>query len=406
MKTLVSAAALALAAFALWRLRRGRRTVLAGRFATNAVRAAALLLFLIEARAGAKEAAPSPSPVPSDGLTRIGSPKPSGTPSPASFGGVLPVLLAGEGLRRWARRHDDPDLREVIKMLAAWEAERDVERKTSLAKSVLEYGHYLPDELRELVSSQLNGDGSPVPPARALAALDAAETAGVWQSSVAAWLWRRTAAPVDATELPALYARIETHLRAVDTLTKTTATTGPVRHTPWMSKAMPPPGHQGRVDVPADFESTAAKLFPETPPGTWETDAVLGLTVVEGAKPATLHRRGMKTSVAAKDFVRLRRLDVLEAHSAIVVEHPVLGKVAVPAGTRLTVWTLPALLPPATVAKLDADAALAREGNAAALKRLEAVLPAAHPAIRTALASKPTAPGAAALRQLLTSFDD
>lgn len=406
MKTLVSAAALALAAFALWRLRRGKRVVLAGRFATNAVRAAALLLLLFEARAGASDESRSPSPIPSDGLTRIGTPKANATPASASFGGVLPALLAGEGLRRWGRRQNDTGLSETLKLLSAWEAERDAERRTHLAKSVLEHGHRLPEELRELVASQLNGDGSPVPPARALATLDAVENAGVWQASVAAWLWRRTGAPVDAAELPALYARLETHLRAVDTLTKTAATTGPVRHTPWMSKAMAPKGYEGRVDVPADFEATAGKLFPDTPPGTWETDAVLGLTVVEAAKPATLHRRGMKTSVVAKDFVRLRRLDVLEATSALVVEHPVFGKLTVPAGTMLTAWTLPALLPPTTVATLDKDASLALDGDAPALKRLEAVLPAAHPTIRAALAAKPAAPKAAALRQLLTTFDE
>ena len=275
-----------------------------------------------------------------------------------------------------------------------------------ISKTVLEHGHRLPEELRELVASQLNGDGSPVPPARALATLDAVENAGIWQASVAAWLWRRTGAPADAAELPALYARLETHLRAVDTLTKTSATTGPVRHTPWMSKAMPPKGHEGRVEVPPDFEATAAKLYPDTPPGTWETDAVLGLTVLEAAKPATLHRRGMTTSVATKDFVRLRRLDVLEASSVVVVEHPALGKFSVPAGTMLTAWTLPSLLPQTTVATLDKDAALALDGDAAALKRLESVLPAAHPAIRAALASKPAAPSAPALRQLLTTFDE
>lgn len=401
MKTLVSAAALALAAFALWRFRRGKRVVLAGRFATNAVRAAALLLFLFEARTSAKDA----SPVPSDGLTRIGTPKPDATPASASFGGLLPALLAGEGLRRMARRQDDYTQREAIKLLAAWEAERDPDRRTTLAKEVLAYGRAFPDAMRELVSAHLSGAATPVPPASALSALDAMESAGMWNASLAAWLWRRAGA-ADGPELPAFYARLETHLRAVDTITKTAAITGPVRHTPWMSKAMAPKDYQGPVEIPPDFEKTAGRLFPTTPAGTWETDAVLGLTVVESRKPATLHRRGAKSSVAAKDFVRLRRLDVLEADSPLVVEHAALGKFTVPAGARLTAWTLPALLPQATIATLDKDAALACDGDASALKRLESVLPAAHPAMRAALASKPDAPGAAALRQLLTTFDE
>lgn len=412
MKTLVSAVALALAAFALWRLRRGRRTVLAGRFATNTVRAAALLLFLFEARAGAgaKEAPPppSPSPVPSDGLTRIGAPKSDASPAPATFGGVLPALLAGEGLRRWARRHEDFALRGAITSLGVWEAELEPSRRPALGKEVLGYGRDFPEALRVLIAAQIAGETTPVPPSQSIKALDAMESAGIWEASLAAWLWRRTAAPpADATkDLSAFYARLETHLRAVDTLTKTAAITGPVRHTAWMSKAAAPAGHQGRVEIPEDFEATAAKLFPSTPPGTWETDSVLGLQLVESAKPATLHRRGEAAPKKAGDFFRLRRLDVLETHSALVLEHPVLGKIAVPSGASVTSWTLPSFLSKKAAAALEKDAALALDGDAAALERLETVLPAAHPAIRAALATKPDAAGAPALRQVLALFDE
>jgi len=97
---------------------------------------------------------------------------------------------------------------------------------------------------------------------------------------------------------------------------------------------------------------------------------------------------------------------VIRAPEGATLEHATLGALVLPKGAELTAWNAGEFLAPDARAKLQkiVDAALA--GDEKELARLEAVLPAAHAAIRAAALAKPDAPGAAGLRTVLTSFDE
>jgi hypothetical protein len=214
------------------------------------------------------------------------------------------------------------------------------------------------------------------------------------------WGYARTIkpAPVD------LLAHIERHLRVAHALVLGQATTGPLEFSAWRSKAGPPPGWRGAI-VPKGLAAAARKEFEAgADAGQWETAAVLPLTV--GLGSVALIRRAGETNIAAGAALRLRRLDVIRAANGATLRHASLGELVLPPGAEVTAWNVGEFLAPAGRTQVQAwiDAALG--GDAAALTKLEAVLPAAHAAMRASVQARADAPGAASLRTLLTAFDE
>lgn len=231
--------------------------------------------------------------------------------------------------------------------------------------------------------------------------LDAAEAVPMYDAWLAGHLWRhaRTMRPAPAS----LFGRLERHLRVVQAVGQGEASTGRIEFSAWRSKAGPPPGWTG-LQVPAGLVAAARAAFAKADAGTWETGAVLALTVAQG--DALLLRRGGEATLVAGTALRLRRLDVVRAPAGARLRHASLGELVVPAGGELTAWNAGELLVAAGQAKVQARVRDALAGEAAALAELEGYLPLAHLAIRAGVAAGPEQPGAAGLRLLLTSFDE
>lgn len=239
-------------------------------------------------------------------------------------------------------------------------------------------------------------------PAQLLALLDAAEAVPLHDEWLAAHVWRHARALRPAPV--AVFARVERHLRVVHALLLGQASTGPVEFSAWRSKAGPPPGWTG-LRVPAGLAAAAREAFKQgADAGTWESEAVLELTVARGE--VVLVRRAGEARLAAGAALRLRRLDVVRAPAAAALRHAELGELALPGGAELTAWNAGEHLGAAARAALQARVQAALAGDAAALSGLAAALPAAHAEIRAALDARPSAPGAAALRLSLVAFDE
>ncbi len=260
------------------------------------------------------------------------------------------------------------------------------------------------DAFQAAVAGHLSasGRGAPAGP-ELLALLDAAEAVGVYDEWLAGYLWRyaRTLQPAPVT----LFARIDRHLRVVHALALGQASTGPLEFSAWRSKAGPPPGWQ-RLRVPAGLVAAARDAFEKgADAGTWESEAVLELTVARGE--VVLVRRASETRLVAGASLRLRRLDVVRAAEGAVLRHATLGELRLQAGAEMTAWNVPQCLEAAGQAWVEGRTRAALDGEAAALTELEAVLPAAHAAMRAALErSAAEGPGRAALRMVLQAYDE
>jgi len=247
--------------------------------------------------------------------------------------------------------------------------------------------------------------GGAVAAADLLALLDAAEAAGVHDGWLAGHLWRhaRTLRPAPAE----LFGRLERHLRIVHALTLAQASTGPIEFSAWRSKAGPPPGWQ-RLQVPPGLAAAAREAFKQgADAGTWESEATLELRVARGE--LTLVRRGVELRVGAGSALRLRRLDVVRAPAGAALQHATLGELALPAGAELTAWNVAQFLDAAGRAWVAARVRAALDGESAALTELERALPAAHAAIRAAIAeatARGAAERAASLQIVLQAFDE
>lgn len=243
--------------------------------------------------------------------------------------------------------------------------------------------------------------GEPATVATLTGLLDAAEAVPVYDAWLAGHLWRhaRTLRPA----APQLLGRIERHLRVVQAIAAGEAVTGPIEFSAWRSKAGPPRGWSG-LHVPAGLAAAARQAFEKADAGTWETGAVLALTLVQGE--GALLRGGGAASLSVGTALRLRRFDVVRAPAGARLRHATLGELVVPAGGELTAWNAGELLVASGQAKVQARVRDALGGESAALAELEGYLPLAHVAIRAGLLASPEQPGAAGLRLLLTSFDE
>ena len=269
-------------------------------------------------------------------------------------------------------------------------------------RDLIEARRQLGEVFKAAIEAHLRG---PVTVTELLGLLDAAEAANVYDEWFAGHLWRhaRTLRPAPV----ALLARIERHLRIVHALVLGQASTGPLEFSAWRSKAGPPPGWQ-RLQVPLGLVAAAREAFKQgADAGTWESEATLELTVARGEP--VLVRRAAETKLAAGAPLRLRRLDVVRAPAAVVLRHPTLGELVLPAGAELTAWNVARFLDAAGRAWVQGRLRAALDGESAALTELEAVLPAAQEAMRAMLpeAEARDAGGrAAALRMLLQAYDE
>jgi len=142
--------------------------------------------------------------------------------------------------------------------------------------------------------------------------------------------------------------------------------------------------------------------------GAFESEAILELTVAAGE--VALIRRATETRIAAGASLRLRRLDVVRASAAAVLRHPALGELKLPPGAEMTAWNVAQFLGAAGQAWVEGLPRAALNNQATALTELEAVLPAAHGAIRAALEQSEIegwdGAGRSALRMVLQAFDE
>ena len=233
--------------------------------------------------------------------------------------------------------------------------------------------------------------------------LAAIEGVPLFEAWLAGLLWQHARtirpAPVD------VYARLEWHLRVAHAVVRAQVTVGRIEFTAWRSKAGPPPGWRG-VTVPPGLAKEARREFNNgVDAGTWESGSVLPLKVGPGS--VVLIRRGQETTVAAGQAVRLRRLDVIRTADGATLEHATLGSLVLPRGAELTAWNAGEYLAADARARMQRLVDEALTGGAPdGLTKLEGILPAAHAAIRAAVAARPDAPGAAGLRTLLVMFDE
>ena len=234
-----------------------------------------------------------------------------------------------------------------------------------------------------------------------VALLDAVEAFHLYDVWLAGHLWRHAQQLGPAS--PVLLSRIDRHLRVCNALALAEASTGPVEFSAWRSKAGPPRGWSG-LRVPPGLTDAARAAFPGADAGTWDSQAIVDLTVARG-EPALL-RRGAEQRLAAGGSLRLRRLDLVRAPAGAALQHPKLGELTLPPGAELSAWKLGEFLTAPVRDELRATLRRAQAGDAAALAEVEALVPALHMDIRRVLTEKPDAPGAPGLRLVLANFDE
>jgi hypothetical protein len=228
-----------------------------------------------------------------------------------------------------------------------------------------------------------------------------------------AYLWRKTATGAgENKERIELYSRLHHHARMTDTLIRAHARVKPVMLSPraWMSKAGPPKGwHEARQKSVADMLAAARALYASTEIGTWKKDGLALFIVSRDSAPFGLIRGGQRQLPRGEETIELGRLDLIETPSGgkpVVLDHPWLGKVELPADRLISVWDLSRCLSDGGRARLKETVREALDGNVAASTRLEQALPLAHAAIRESLQKDPRAKGAPRLRMILALFDD
>ncbi len=258
-----------------------------------------------------------------------------------------------------------------------------------------------------------------------LATLDEMERNGVYHPWPLAYLWRASeplaAAQADPDELAGLYRRFHRHARMIDALTLAAAEGPTLRVNPqaWMSKGAPPPH-----SVPDDQREAAAGVtwrslpaaWKEAGPGLWRVDGTVQLTLdaAAGTRLRLLAGDGSTRQIEPGERFTLTRLEVLhlpanrDGKGAPITLTSCLGRLTVPPASTLTAWNLTHFIDKSTRERIaESVQAVAADPSAeGAIDELEAAVPLAHAEIRETLDQRPTAEGAAALRLLLSQFDE
>jgi hypothetical protein len=245
-------------------------------------------------------------------------------------------------------------------------------------------------------------------------ALEEAESRGFFSHLLIRYLWqasgRSTEPPGEA--MAQLYTKLRLHARTTNALTRTAAMAVPVVYHPWMSKAAP---RRDYINIRVDHQglhkqllANLARDYSLSDAGTWKQDARVEVEL-PATQELTIISNGEQIETVGS--VRLGRLDlVLLPSSPVAVHHAVLGDIIIPAAgpqrKLLTVWQLPDLMDATAQRRIDTLLDVALEGDEAAARQLETVLPFAHDTIRSRLKEASTAKGAPRLRLILTQFDE
>lgn len=211
--------------------------------------------------------------------------------------------------------------------------------------------------------------------------------------------------PAEAAALAKTYAGLEAHLTFEKAVKIASTEAGPVHFRPWLKKSAAPRGYDP-FEIPKGFTKALDKALKTADAGTWRTESLIRLEVLEAPAGAALLRRGSTAPLKKGDLVDFGRLDLITTApgaGTLRLSNPLIGELQLPADRALTAWNLHALL------SAEAGKAIAGWTKGAAgcdqksLEKLHQVLPAAQHAVRSAL---DPAPGPAPLRTLLTLFDE
>jgi hypothetical protein len=243
------------------------------------------------------------------------------------------------------------------------------------------------------------------------AVLDRLEGKGTYDDFLAGLVFRNTKTVGDA-DLPRLLGRVERHAAISAALRTSEVRTRPIqlealRPEAWRSKALKLPFKQLG---PASCELVSDAFVPEARAAfeagtvlTWDRDAVMQLTLVDGE--ASLARRAGWEPLVRGATVKWRRVDMIVANKGdVVMRHATLGDLRIPAGATLGPWNFADALGEDARRSIDEQLERAARGDRASVDALAAILPAARAAIAKELAAGPESPGAPALRMLMTIY--
>ena len=222
-----------------------------------------------------------------------------------------------------------------------------------------------------------------------LALLAAAEAVPIYNEHLAAHLWRDALALRPAPIV--LLGRIDRHLRVVFALQRGATVMGAVTD----RRGNP-------VPVPAGLAAAAASVFPGIDVGVWDTYGSMLLTMERGR--VVLTRHGIITELAAGDLLRLARLDIVSVRADSTLRHPLLGAFPIAAGAVLTGANVREFLLPPQREHVTRLVAAMRGGDREARAAVEAMLPAAHQAIRDEYRARPLGAGENNVYLLLRRF--
>lgn len=396
--------ALSVAAWALWRVSRGRRALADGRWSPRFVHMVAVLFVAL---GGCPRSAPDSVPATPPPRADV---DPGRVPEPTVALAKEPPAALARGLRGHfelaAERGDLSDMTRAM-IDGQWtDAIAYAEGVASVAG-----GQALRDALVELCRQRARR----VAPTfeQIASAVAAAGELPVYYAPLAAALWRELHAlstdSLDAAAVAGVLHQLEDQHRMAAALQRAQADTGPVTFRPWLKKSAPPRDYDP-LTLPAGLDEAVRRAYAATDAGSWASESTLPLHLVSTDATVILHRSGKAIRLAAGTELKLRRLDVIEvaaqSRAPARFDNPLAGALSVAPGAMLTAWTVDRQLSAAARTAIDDLVERAMTGNDDAIARLESHLPAAATAIRRAVAATPAAAGAAKLRLVLALFDE
>jgi hypothetical protein len=391
--------AVALALFVLYRLWRRKNVVLRGKWSPRVVRMVAVVLVILGVGTHEADAAP----VPPKAKPSAGRDEETRTLTAAT---IVHWYRWEQSSGPWA------SFKQAYTRLTASGKEnpRALGEAQQLTKQI-------PGRLRVLIEEELKARAAdkalPLPRFTNLdRALSEAETMGMYDHWVTAYLWRASGRlPArERTHLAGFYARLHRHARLTNTLIRAQARVKPFLMPPraWMSKAGPPRGwRQAQEKGMKDLLAAVGVLYASSDAGTWERDGSVLLRVPEGSAPLTVREAGRSRVIATQATLRIDRLDLVQTgDKAVPLQHAWLGEVTLPARRTVSVWDLPGLLSKDARAKVEKAVAEALKGDEESARELEKALPFAQEVLRERLSATPDAKGAPRMRLILSLFDD
>jgi hypothetical protein len=405
------------AAVAIWaylRLRRGKVTLLEGRFSPAFIRMVAIVLVYFNGGCPEPKLPNAAMGSPSSASTTLPRTKPASAPTNKFIAAPKDFPAVFDSLAMYELQYNDT-WRETTQKIDAFDTE-DTEARFNEAIS---YVSYVDDkDLADLLKKKLERqrEAKADTPEQLSEFLDLIAKNSLYHPWLIGYVWRsvlhtagESATPLGSDDgtLATLLSRLEYHQRILHSLMLAEAEVGPVTFVPWRSKAAPPSGY-GSLKLPLALVETAKKKFPTTDAGTWESEAVLEFAVKSAPTDAVFFAGGEQRGIGKN--LRLVRFSMLvvpgSSASPVVLTHPKLGDLTIAPGQALTAWNVRNFLSTKTLAELQSMVAKALAGDETIIGELEAILPAVEDLLREALRKEPTAKGAPALRTLIALFDE